>query len=44
MTLKNLLFEEQTKLVCTLKHHRKKWNGSSAFVFNITKKEGQKSP
>ena len=28
MTLKNLLFEEQSKLVCTLKQHKKKCNVS----------------
>ena len=28
MTLKNLLFEEQSKLVCTLKQYKKKSNVS----------------
>jgi hypothetical protein len=44
MTLKNLLFEEQSKLVCTLKQHKKKCNVSLVPLCLILQKKGQKSP
>ena len=43
MTLKNLLFEEQSKLVCTLKQHKKKCNVSLVPLCLILQKKKDKN-
>lgn len=43
MTIKNLLFEEQSKLVCTLKQHKKKCNVSPVPLCLILQKKKDKN-
>ncbi len=43
MNIKNLLFEEQSKLVCTLKQHKKKCNVSLVPLCLILQKKMNKN-